>query len=257
MIKSKRRPVYGTYAYYDRDIKTTTPFVKGRNVGKIPVGQRERCWEQLRREGEDIVISYGDLDCLRFKKNGQVIINTGKWQYYTLIKFISSHLPWRTTVYMNRGAVCLLNDHGTFRIPNGENYALYSTMRPIKPVKEVRWYVNRKAMRKARATVTDFRKYVKLMFNLAGKEADEYMNFPVKEGLATITEAEQIVAALQGNDSEQWYAALQTRWTQHSIDSIDRMVTQNLIRYYGSKVIYKEVLPYGIWKREANKPPAK
>jgi len=254
-MNKRKTYTYGTYAYYSNLIRTTTPFVKGQCVGKIPIGDRRRNWEQIRREGDDIVISFGAHDCLRFKKNGQVVINTGRYQYYSFINFTSRHLQWSTNLYMDRGAICLRNALGVFRVPDDTDYALYSTMRPINPVKEVRWYVNRKAMAKVRATVAGFRKYVKLMFNLVGKEPHEYMDFSPKAGLVTITDAKQIVTAMQGEDSEQWYATLQHAWHSRSMNTVERMITRSLTAYYGNKVMRKEVLPYGEWKREINKPP--
>ena len=235
------------------------PWTKGEYEGKKPLGERRYTQKRIRKEANgDIVLTFHNTDVLTFHKRGGVSINLGGWVRHTTMEFINIYLPWDMNVFRKAGTAAYHNGQwGTFELPDNAPFKITTTGEPVKPIKVVRWYVNRSAMNEARKTIKPFMNYVTLFYNLADKLDEGYLPFPIGNSHQTET-LEQKVAALQGEDAEQWYAYLQTYNTRYygvTLKEIREDVNKRLKLHYGKKVLFKKTLGYGEWKPVVNPAP--
>lgn len=120
-------PRLTNYADASRREAETKP-IRGDKNGTKPLGDRKKKWFNIRRDGEDIVLKAHRTDVVRYKPDGDVIINNGGWVSPTTHDFFTMVLglyvrtfdskSWVTCWFQPDGFVNAEPTHGQFVLPN-------------------------------------------------------------------------------------------------------------------------------------------
>jgi hypothetical protein len=126
-------PRLTNYADASRREAETKP-IRGDADGTKPLGDRKKKWFNIRREGDDVILKAHRTDVVRFKPDGDVVINNGGWvsptthDFFTIVLGLYTRTfdskTWATCYFQPDGFVNAEPTHGQFVIPNNTDITI-------------------------------------------------------------------------------------------------------------------------------------
>lgn len=121
---------YDQAVYHEANV---TP-IRGDMQGTKPLGNRRKKWFNIRKDGDDVVIRMHNTDVIRYKPDGDVIINNGGWVSASTHDFFCMVLGlyvrtfdgkgWMSCYMQPDGIVRTEPLHGQFVMPNNQDITL-------------------------------------------------------------------------------------------------------------------------------------
>jgi len=121
---------YADAANWEKHVKP----IRGDMQGTKPLGNRRKKWFNIRRDGDDVVIKMHNTDVIRYKPDGDVIINNGGWVSASTHDFFTMVLGLYVRTFDGKGwATCYMQPdgivrteplHGQFVMPNNKDITL-------------------------------------------------------------------------------------------------------------------------------------
>jgi hypothetical protein len=162
--------------------------IRGDANGTKPLGTRKQKWFNIRREEQtqDIVLRAHNTDVIRFKSNGDVVINNGGWVSSTTHDFLTEVLglyvrtfdskAWATCYFQPDGFINAEPTHGQFVLPNNTDVTItrYLNSWLTKHMQGPSTHrVNREKANILRKSYVPFKRYMEGLIKLRA-EAREY-----------------------------------------------------------------------------------
>ena len=213
-------PRLTNYADASRREAQTKP-IRGDANGTKPLGDRRKKWFNIRKDEQtqDIVLCAHRTDVIRYKTNGDVVINNGGWvsptthDFFTMVLGLYARTfdskTWVTCYFQPDGFINAEPTHGQFVVPNNTDITItrYQNSWLTKHMQAPSTHkVNRAKANILRKSYEPFKKYMEGIIKLRTeiREHTNWNNVVEQQHVITITseELEANNVAMNYNDTK-------------------------------------------------------